>query len=160
MGFWMNLAGSGAMADYLPLTTSEASVRLVIGSFIVGLSSQAGRRRRPIRDHDHGCPTAFSATDYQNMVNSYGSEAAQVQALYPLNKYSTPELAMDAIGTDPWACKQRGINTLLGSQVPVYAYEFDDRTAPIYYPRCPVSSSWPLTRATSNICSPSITAAR
>jgi para-nitrobenzyl esterase len=85
----------------------------------------------------------FTATDYQKMVDSYGppnypsGSAAEVQALYPLSNYSTPELAMDAIGTDPWACKQRGINRLLANQVPVYAYEFDDRTAPSNYPPMP-----------------------
>ena len=85
----------------------------------------------------------FTATDYQNMVNSFASAsfppgtAAQVQAIYPLANYSTPELAMDAIGTDPWSCKQRAINSLLADQVPVYAYEFDDRTAPSYYPVMP-----------------------
>lgn len=88
-------------------------------------------------------PHAFTAADYQNMVNSYGSSsypsgtAAKVASLYPLSNYSTPAMAMDAIGTDPWSCKQRGINTLLGTKVPVYAYEFDDRTAPSYYPKLP-----------------------
>ncbi|WP_244406166.1 carboxylesterase/lipase family protein [Methylocella silvestris] len=85
----------------------------------------------------------FTAADYQNMVNSYASAsypsgtAAKLQALYPLNAFVTPALAMDAIGTDPWACKQRGINSLLADKVPVYAYEFDDRTAPSYYPTMP-----------------------
>ncbi len=85
----------------------------------------------------------FTAADYQAMVNSYGSSsypagtAAKVQAIYPLGNYPTPALAMDAIGTDPWSCKQRGINSLLADQVPVYAYEFDDRTAPSYYPTMP-----------------------
>jgi para-nitrobenzyl esterase len=85
----------------------------------------------------------FTATDYQNFVNTYGppnypaGTPAQLQATYPLSNYSTPELAMDAIGTDYWACTQRGINSLLGNQVPVYAYEFDDRTAPSYYPPMP-----------------------
>ncbi len=85
----------------------------------------------------------FTATDYQNMVNSYGPPTyplgtpTQLQTAYPLSNYSTPALAMDAIGTDYWACTQRGIDGLLGTQVPVYAYEFDDRTAPSYYPPLP-----------------------
>jgi para-nitrobenzyl esterase len=85
----------------------------------------------------------FTATDYQNMVNSYSPPTypsgtpAQLLAAYPLTNYSTPALAMDAIGTDYWACTQRGIDSVLGTQVPVYAYEFDDRTAPSYYPALP-----------------------
>lgn len=85
----------------------------------------------------------FTATDYQNMVNSYGPPSypagtpAKIEELYPLSAYPSPAMAMDAIGTDPWSCKQRGINSLLAHKVPVYAYEFDDRTAPSYYPPMP-----------------------
>jgi para-nitrobenzyl esterase len=46
-------------------------------------------------------------------------------------------LALNRIETDPLVCEQRAINKLFASQVPVYAYEFDDRTAPDYYPRMP-----------------------
>ena len=56
----------------------------------------------------------FTATDYQNMVNSFASAsfppgtAAQVQAIYPLANYSTPELAMDAIGTESLVVQTKG----------------------------------------------------
>ena len=92
----------------------------------------------------------FSAANYSATVASftgfegiYGSGTypagtpKKVQALYPLNAYSTPELALDRIMTDPLECEQRAINKLFASQVPVYAYEFDDRTAPSYYPAMP-----------------------
>ena len=95
----------------------------------------------------------FTAANYTAFVNSFtGSTSgtlgwtlgtfprgtpAAVMAHYPLGAYSTPQLAMDAIGTDPIACEQRHHNRLLASRVPVYAYEFDDRTAPFYFPQMP-----------------------
>ncbi len=77
-----------------------------------------------------------------------GTEA-QAQALYPLANYASPQLALDAIGTDSTACAQRHTNRLLASQVPLYAYEFDDRTAPSYFPVMPGFE--PLAYHTSDI---------
>jgi para-nitrobenzyl esterase len=67
------------------------------------------------------------------------AEQAQATSLYPEPSatYSTPQLALDAIGTDSFACSQRFSQILYASQVPVYAYEFDDRTAPSYFPVMP-----------------------
>jgi para-nitrobenzyl esterase len=94
----------------------------------------------------------FTAANYSAMIASFtGSELvsaegdgtfplgtpAAVQAHYPLNAFPTPQLAMDRIGTDPEVCQQRAINKLFATQVPVYAYEFDDRTAPSYLPAMP-----------------------
>jgi para-nitrobenzyl esterase len=94
----------------------------------------------------------FTAANYSATIASFtGSEAAgadgdgtfppgtpaAVQAHYPLNAFPTPQLALDRIGTDPLECEQRAINKLFASQVPVYAYEFDDRTAPSYFPAMP-----------------------
>lgn len=89
-------------------------------------------------------PAPFTATDYENMINrTYVPPAypagtvAKIMVTYPLSNYSTPQLAIDAFGTDFWSCTQRQFNQLIGGQVPVYAYEFDDRTAPSYYPVLP-----------------------
>jgi para-nitrobenzyl esterase len=97
----------------------------------------------------------FSATDYANTINSFNSTnypsgtAAKVGSLYPLAAYSTPQLALDAIGTDPLACAQRYHQILYASRVPVYAYEFDDRTAPSYFPVMP--GFLPLAYNTSDV---------
>lgn len=95
----------------------------------------------------------FSAADYMAFVSSLTGPAAgslaqtletyppgtpaAVMAHYPLSAYATPQLAMDAIGTDPLVCEQRHHNRLFASQVSVYAYEFNDRTAPSYFPEMP-----------------------
>jgi len=85
-----------------------------------------------------------SATDYNQRIAAFGTNPnyppgtqARAAALYPLSHYSSPQLALDAIGTDAIACEQRHTNQLLASQVRVYEYEFDDRTAPSYFPAMP-----------------------
>jgi para-nitrobenzyl esterase len=84
-----------------------------------------------------------SATDYDAVVTRYAAAtfppgtAARLKALYPLGGYATPQLALDAIGTDSTACAQRHTNQLLAPQVPLYEYEFADRTAPSYFPTMP-----------------------
>ncbi|VTZ52202.1 Carboxylic ester hydrolase [Methylocella tundrae] len=84
-----------------------------------------------------------SEADYNNRIAAFGNPnfppgtEAKAKSLYPLFAYSSPQLALDAIGTDSTACTQRHTNQLLSSQVPVYMYEFDDRTAPTYFPKMP-----------------------
>jgi para-nitrobenzyl esterase len=55
---------------------------------------------------------------------------AAVLAEYPLSAYASPQLAEDAVLTDPTACRIRHASQLLADQVPVYAYEFDYQNAP------------------------------
>jgi para-nitrobenzyl esterase len=91
----------------------------------------------------------LSASQYTNMVTAaysgpagpgggppnYPSGTARaVLDEYPLAKYTSPSLAWVAVRTDPLSCEARHVNQLLGSKVPVYAYEFDDRNAPSYFP--------------------------
>ena len=54
---------------------------------------------------------------------------------YPLSAYKTPSEAYAAIVTDAWfASTANDINRALAGKIPVYAYEFDDQTAPYYLP--------------------------
>jgi para-nitrobenzyl esterase len=62
----------------------------------------------------------------------------KVKARFPLFAYPTPQLAFDAVFTaSRFACQQHAINKVLAPQVPVYAYEFADQTAPFYFPKMP-----------------------
>lgn len=63
--------------------------------------------------------------------------AAKVLALYPLSDFKSPQLAWDRVGTDSGICHQRRLDKILASQIPVYAYEFADKTAPFYFPDMP-----------------------
>ena len=98
----------------------------------------------------------FTNADYQAEITSLNNNTtyppntgAKAAALYPINKYSSPQLALDAIETDPGACRQRAANLLLVQKVPVYMYEFDERTAPWYFPKMP--GFQPLAYHTSDI---------
>ena len=68
---------------------------------------------------------------------SYGANAASVLAAFPPTSFPTPQLAQDAIGTPFFLCPQYNINKVISTQVPFYAYEFNDKTAPFYYPPLP-----------------------
>ncbi len=57
-----------------------------------------------------------------------------VLAEYPLSAYPNPTLAWVREMSDATACRARHLNRLLVGHVPTYAYEFDDRTAPWYFP--------------------------
>jgi para-nitrobenzyl esterase len=73
-----------------------------------------------------GAPPAYAA-----------DMADRVLTKYPVNTYPSPQLALDAVATDVVACRSRRIDQVLARQVPVYAYQFDDRTAPYYFPDMP-----------------------
>jgi para-nitrobenzyl esterase len=88
--------------------------------------------------------TPPTAAQYINHVNvTYATPpypagtAAAVLALYPLSAYATPELTYDRVGTDSAICGQRILDKILAPQIPVYVYEFDDQTAPFYFPQMP-----------------------
>ena len=51
--------------------------------------------------------------------------------------FPTPQLAADAVGTPFFLCPQFNINKVISTQVPFYAYQFDDKTAPFYFPLLP-----------------------
>ncbi len=80
----------------------------------------------------------ISVADVTNYAQvTYGTNATKVLDAFPLSSYATPQLAQDAIGTPFFACPQYNINKVISSQVPFYAYEFNDKTAPFYYPPLP-----------------------
>jgi para-nitrobenzyl esterase len=69
------------------------------------------------------------------LAEAFGEQADQVQARYPLSAYPSPNLAWATVLTDRmWARSTFQQHQLLARQVPVYAYEFADRHAPMYLP--------------------------
>jgi para-nitrobenzyl esterase len=57
----------------------------------------------------------------------------QVLAQYPLSNYTSPSLALAAIGTDSvFACNMIAATQLLAQYTPTWSYEFDDPNAPQY----------------------------
>jgi para-nitrobenzyl esterase len=52
---------------------------------------------------------------------------------YPLDHYASPSLAAIAVAGDYKACTARYFDQTLSRYVPVFAYQFNDRTAPSYF---------------------------
>jgi para-nitrobenzyl esterase len=97
---------------------------------------------------DNALRTPPTAAQYVNYVNTTfasppypAGTAATILSLYPLSAFSppelAPELAWNRVGTDSAICGQRILNKILAPQIPVYAYEFADQTAPFYFPQMP-----------------------
>jgi para-nitrobenzyl esterase len=120
--------------NHVPLingnTADEANFGLAITEYF---SSSDNALRTP--------PTAEQYLKYVNTTYvppAYpDGTAAKVLAVYPLSAFKTPQLAWDRVGTDSGICNQRRLDKILGSQIPVYAYEFADRTAPFFFPDMP-----------------------
>ncbi|WP_263357065.1 carboxylesterase/lipase family protein [Acidicapsa ligni] len=82
--------------------------------------------------------TPVSEADVRKYVETtYAANASKVLAAYDLSAYATPQIALDAMGTGSLICPQQAVNATLSSQVPLYAYEFNDRTAPFFFPELP-----------------------
>jgi len=82
------------------------------------------------------------------IVDLVGPDAAPlVLAEYPLDNFASPSLALGAVGTDLiFACPARGADQVLSTQVPTFAYEFNDGNAPeLFLP--PVSFPYGATHA-------------
>jgi para-nitrobenzyl esterase len=93
--------------------------------------------------------TAAQYQSYLNTAYTTPGTAAAVLAQYPLSAYPTPQQAWDRAGTDPGICAERSVDQILASQIPLFVYEFDDETAPFYFPAMPGFA--PLAYHTSDI---------
>ncbi len=82
---------------------------------------------------------AITAEQLQKFVTSgYSAEAAQrIFQEYKLTNYPTPQRAWNAVGTDALVCPQLTLNRILAPQVQLYGYEFNDTTAPFFFPAMP-----------------------
>jgi para-nitrobenzyl esterase len=94
----------------------------------------------PLTDPEY--PAAVAATQGLPVSNPFVQFLVDTE--YPLGNYPPPPgvmsapLALGALGTDDFfACPARNANLSLSEFVPTYAYEFNDETAPSFFP--PVS---------------------
>ena len=66
--------------------------------------------------------------------------AAFIASKYPLANYSSPSVALGAIGTDAvFACNARVAAHALSNYVPTFQYQFSDENAPMLYFAPPIS---------------------
>ncbi|MFK8844079.1 carboxylesterase/lipase family protein [Streptomyces sp. Ac-502] len=78
----------------------------------------------------------FTQAHYgQSLATAFGGNAERVRARYPLSQFPSPAIAWSAVVTDRmWARGTHAQHTALARRVPLYAYEFADRDAPMYLP--------------------------
>jgi para-nitrobenzyl esterase len=96
-----------------------------------------------------GTQTPYSATQFAAVIANYPTTVTPftspltvqqwVSAHYPLISSTPPgpQVSDDRLSSDTSECPQHRINRVISSgpsPSPVYAYEFDDRTAPDYFP--------------------------
>ena len=83
-----------------------------------------------------GPRTPLTAAGFNAFVATYGKEwSSAILADYPLSAYASPSLAEIAVAQGSKACTARNFDQLWSQYVPVYAYQFDDETAPSYLPK-------------------------
>jgi para-nitrobenzyl esterase len=77
----------------------------------------------------------LSEADYDKWARQIGGpRAGEIMARYPINRYGSPSLAEIAAAEDGKRCVVLTLDRSLSRFVPVYAYEFADRSAPSYFP--------------------------
>ena len=77
----------------------------------------------------------MTADGYAKYVLTYGSgNKAAIEAAYPLDKYASPSLAVIDVAQGAKVSTARMLAREWSKYVPVYVYEFRDRTVPSYYP--------------------------
>jgi para-nitrobenzyl esterase len=129
----LRLFASGRF-NHLPLingnTADETNFGLAITEYF---SSTDNAHRTPPTPEEY---LAYVNTTYVPPAYPEGT-AAKVLAVYPPSAFKSPQLAWDRVGTDSGICNQRRLDKVLASQIPLYTYEFADRTAPFFFPDMP-----------------------
>ncbi len=86
------------------------------------------------QDQLYGAPPVTAATyvaDISPTLSLPASTASVVAKEYPLSSYSSPAVALGAVGTDAiFACPALVAEEDLSQYTPTYAYEFNDQNAP------------------------------
>ncbi|HTW03515.1 MAG TPA: carboxylesterase family protein [Streptosporangiaceae bacterium] len=119
----------------LPETIKTA---LATGQFshvpvVIGTNHDEWRLFVALDQIDGGPPV--TAANYQTMIASTlgvpAAAAAAIASRYPLSSYSSPSVALGAVGTDAiFACPAVTAEQSLSRYTPTYAYEFNDENAP------------------------------
>src|SRR6202012_1395724 len=76
----------------------------------------------------------LTADGFSRYLKSFGAaNAGALAAAYPLSAYASPSLAEIAAAEGYKVCMARTLDRMWSRYVPVYAYQFDDRSAPSYF---------------------------
>jgi para-nitrobenzyl esterase len=136
---------SFATAAYrTPLLPLDPALALRLGRFhrvplISGINQDEDRSVTMLTEYIAG-EWRMSSTDYARLISeAFASRAPDVAAHYPLQRYESPAAAWSSIETDrTFVCPQLETDHAVARQgVPVYAFEFADRSAPPFIPYDP-----------------------
>ncbi|MCK0163952.1 carboxylesterase family protein [Marinobacter sp. S6332] len=128
-----NVAAALASGQFTADQVLEGSNRDEWRLFVAAEQLVSGRA--PLEQLLAGSSSAYR----QELIRRYGSvteaNADAVVDLYPLSEYENADAAVSAVGTDAiFACPGFGNIASAAQHVPVYAYEFTDRNAPLPSP--------------------------
>ena len=140
------IVDSEDFAGYKPnidgtVLTRSIGPALASGQFnrvpVVNGTNRDERRLFVAQEPLDGAPPV-TAANYQASIAALlgvsAATAAIIAAQYPLSAYSSPPVALGAVGTDEvFACPALAVDESLSKYVPTYAYEFNDRSAPERY---------------------------
>jgi para-nitrobenzyl esterase len=109
-------------------------------TFGIGITEYfSGPTQAPINETQYvaNITTTYGGFEYAGGPNYPKGTAEAVLKQYPAGK--DPAMSLNLAGTHVGACRNRHIDALWSqwSDVPVYAYEFNDRNAPYYFPTMP-----------------------
>ena len=102
---------------------------------IIGSNKDEGRFSVAYKEITSG--EAMTSADYEKaLTEAYGEAAVDaIREQYPPADYNDPSVALAAVLTDSRiSCPIDELNRDLAQRIPVYAYEFADRTAPFHFP--------------------------
>ena len=109
-------------------------------NFNISITEYFANPQAPITaaQYEKNVTTTYSGPEYSGGPNYPAGTVANVLAQYPPNFMNlTPQEVFDLVGTHPGACRNVLVDELWSKWVPVYEYEFDDQTAPYYFPPLP-----------------------
>ncbi|GAA0897534.1 hypothetical protein GCM10009574_077160 [Streptomyces asiaticus] len=102
-------------------------------NFLTGVQYYTSGRTTPLTESDYDAFVADRANGDPHLIT-------EIRARYPLADYATPQRAIAAIGTQGgilFQCATRKRLAPISKAATVYAYQFDDRTAPSLLPAMP-----------------------
>jgi para-nitrobenzyl esterase len=132
-----NTAWTTGKFNHMPIMAGNVQDEATFG---IGITEYfSGPTQAPINETQYvaNITATYSGPVYAGGPNYAKGTAEAVLKQYPAGK--DPAMALDLAGTHIGACRNRHIDGLWSkwSDVPVYAYEFNDRNAPYYFPTMP-----------------------
>jgi para-nitrobenzyl esterase len=131
-----NAAWTSGRFNHMPILAGNVQDEQTFG---IGITEYFGAPQAPITETQYvaNITAIYSGAQYPGGPNYPAGTAEAVLAEYPAGKEAAA--AFNLAGSHVGACRNRHIDSIWSKwmDVPVYAYEFNDRHAPYYFPSMP-----------------------